>query len=63
MNILTTMPGLRQPFGPFTLDPERNRQSERRLVELEPALLLLGHGPPVTDAAQKLRAFAARELA
>lgn len=63
MNIFTTMPGLHQPFGPFTIDPELNRQSERRLVELEPSLLLLGHGPPITDAAAKLRAFAAKELA
>lgn len=62
MNVFTTVPGIRQPFGPFTLDPALNRASELRLVELEPSLLLLGHGPPVTDAAPKLRAFAEREL-
>jgi hydroxyacylglutathione hydrolase len=59
MSVFTTLPGLRQPFGPFTLDPERNRQSERRLAELEPSIVLLGHGPPVTDAAAKLKAFVA----
>lgn len=62
MNVFTTVPGLRQPFGPFTLDPALNRASELRLVELEPSLLLLGHGPPVIDAAPKLQAFAEREL-
>ena len=48
--------------GAFTLDPPLNRASELRLVELEPSLLLLGHGPPITDAAPKLKAFAEREL-
>jgi glyoxylase-like metal-dependent hydrolase (beta-lactamase superfamily II) len=62
MNIVTTVPGIRQPFGPFTIDPPLNRASELRLVELEPSLLLLGHGPPITGAAEKLRAFADREL-
>lgn len=59
MSIFTTIPGLRQPFGPFTLDPELNRQSERKLAELEPSIVLLGHGPPITDAAAKLKAFVA----
>jgi glyoxylase-like metal-dependent hydrolase (beta-lactamase superfamily II) len=32
----------------FTPDPERNRQSIRRLGELDPALVLFGHGPAHT---------------
>lgn len=60
LNLLTTVPGLHQPFGPFTVDPERNRQSERKLAELEPSIVLLGHGPPITDAAAKLKAFVAQ---
>ena len=51
--------GLREPPGPFTVDPGRNRQSMRRLAELEPAVACFGHGPPVTDAAPRLRAFVA----
>ncbi len=41
--------GLREPLDIFTPDPERNRASIRRLGELEPALVLLGHGPPWRD--------------
>ena len=55
----TTAPGLHQPPGMFTPDPERNRQSERDLAELEPALVLFGHGPPLRDPEQ-LRGFADR---
>ncbi|MBJ7328752.1 MAG: MBL fold metallo-hydrolase [Solirubrobacteraceae bacterium] len=59
MNIFTTIAGLRQPFGPFTLDPELNRQSERKVAELEPDIVALGHGPVITGAAPKLKAFVA----
>lgn len=44
--------GLREPLGIFTPDPERNRESIRRLGELSPSLVLLGHGPPVRDGAR-----------
>jgi glyoxylase-like metal-dependent hydrolase (beta-lactamase superfamily II) len=43
----------------FTPDPERNRQSERLLAELEPALVLFGHGPPLRDP-EALRNFTDR---
>ena len=33
----------------FTPDPARNRESARRRGELEPALALFGHGPPLRD--------------
>ncbi len=60
LDLRTLRPGLRPPAGFLTFDVERNRASMRRLAELEPALVLLGHGPPVRDAAAKLRAVAAR---
>ena len=59
MNMLTTAPGLHQPPGVFTPDPARNRESERLLAELEPALVCFGHGPPLRDPG-KLRNFADR---
>ena len=46
---LTGIPGLREPKTFFTPDPAENRRSARRLGELEPSLVLLGHGPPVRD--------------
>ena len=49
MNLITAIPGLREPPGPFTTDPAQNRASARRLAALEPSLVLLGHGPPVRD--------------
>jgi glyoxylase-like metal-dependent hydrolase (beta-lactamase superfamily II) len=49
MNLLTTAPGLRQPPGPFTVDPPLNRRSERRVAELEPAVAGFGHGPVIED--------------
>jgi hydroxyacylglutathione hydrolase len=49
MNLITTIPGLHEPVGIFTPDPERNRQSAKRLGELEPALVCFGHGPPLRD--------------
>jgi hydroxyacylglutathione hydrolase len=40
---------LGEPPADLTLDPERNRESARRLMALAPALALFGHGPPVRD--------------
>lgn len=57
MSLLTTRPTLRQPPGPLTVDPERNRASIRRVAELRPALVLVGHGPPLRDP-DALAAFA-----
>jgi hydroxyacylglutathione hydrolase len=58
MNLLTTVPGLRQPPGPFTVDVEENRRSERRVAALSPAVVGFGHGPVITDdAAGKLARF------
>lgn len=58
MSVLTAAYGIRQPLDLFTYDPALNRRSERRLAELEPKLLLFGHGPPLRDPAAVM-AFAA----
>jgi hydroxyacylglutathione hydrolase len=47
--------GMREPYLFLSPDPERNRQSARRLAALEPALVCFGHGAPLRDPA----AFAA----
>ena len=60
MNVLTTMPGLRQPLRLPTVDPEQNRRSMRKLADLEPSIACFGHGPVMYDAAPKLRAFVAK---
>ena len=52
------IPGLHEPPRAFTPDPARNRESARRLAELEPRLALFGHGPPFRDT-QKLVDFVA----
>lgn len=58
MHLVTTRPGLQQPPTVFTPDPARNRESIRALAALEPNVVLVGHGPPVINAAATLRAFA-----
>jgi hydroxyacylglutathione hydrolase len=59
MNLLTSLPGLRQPPDIFTPDPARNRRSARRLAELRPQLTCFGHGPVLRDPG-KLAEFIAR---
>lgn len=56
MNFYTTIPGLNEPPRAFTVDPARNREAARRLGELEPRLVLFGHGHPLRNPA-KLKAF------
>jgi glyoxylase-like metal-dependent hydrolase (beta-lactamase superfamily II) len=53
-------PGLREPFSFVTPDPAQNRASMRRLAALEPEIACFGHGPVLTGAAPKLRAFTDR---
>jgi glyoxylase-like metal-dependent hydrolase (beta-lactamase superfamily II) len=63
MHLLTTVPGLRQPPGPFTLDIAQNQGSERKLAGLEPSVVGFGHGPVLEDdAAGALSRFVAKEL-
>jgi hydroxyacylglutathione hydrolase len=49
MDTVTGIPGLREPKKSLTPDPERNRESIRRLGPLEPKLVLFGHGAPLRD--------------
>jgi len=39
--------GIREPIRAFSVDPERNRESARRIAALEPELTCFGHGPPL----------------
>jgi hydroxyacylglutathione hydrolase len=60
MHVLTTVPGLRQPPGPFTVNPKQNRDSERKLADLRPSVVGFGHGPVLSEnAAAKLSDFVA----
>ncbi len=56
IDTITGAPGLHEPKRFFTPDPVRNRESMRRLAELEPELVCFGHGAPLRDLA-KLRSF------
>lgn len=49
---------IREPFKVLSPDVERNRASARRIVELEPALVCFGHGPPLRDPAKLADAVA-----
>jgi glyoxylase-like metal-dependent hydrolase (beta-lactamase superfamily II) len=61
MNLLTTVPGLREPPGPFTVDPALNRESERKVARLEPSVAGFGHGPVLEgDAAARMASFVAK---
>lgn len=57
INFYTAASGLNEPPRAFTVDPARNRESARRLAELEPSLVLFGHGMPLRDPS-KLSQFA-----
>ncbi len=59
IDTLTGLPGLHEPKAFFTPDPARNRESMRRLAELEPELVCFGHGRPLRDP-RKLRELAER---
>lgn len=60
MHLVTTAPGLRQPPGPFTVDPAQNRASERKLAALSPTVAGFGHGPVIAgDAAEQMQRFVA----
>ena len=56
---LTGIPGLNEPKPYLTPDPAENRRSIKTLAQLEPELVLFGHGRPLRDPA-KLKAFADR---
>ena len=58
MHPFTMKRGVREPLDVFTPDPPRNRESIKRIAALEPALTVVGHGPPLRGPAelQKLAA-------
>jgi hydroxyacylglutathione hydrolase len=49
MSYATALPGIKEPPGIFTYDPVENRRSIRKLADLNPSMILPGHGPAVTD--------------
>jgi hydroxyacylglutathione hydrolase len=49
IDVLTGIPGLHEPKPYLTPDPALNRRSIRRLAELEPAVVLFGHGAPLRN--------------
>jgi hydroxyacylglutathione hydrolase len=51
MSYATGLPGIKEPPVVFTYDVAENRRSIRKLAELNPSLILPGHGPAVTDIA------------
>lgn len=55
LNPFTGRRGLQFPPDLFTVDPELNRASARKLAELGPSLICFGHGRPVE--AKELTAF------
>jgi Zn-dependent hydrolases, including glyoxylases len=55
LNPFTGVPGLRWPPDLYTVDPEQNRTSAKKLLPLEPSLVCFGHGKPVDGA--RFRAF------
>ena len=59
MSYATALPGIKEPPTIFTYDPAENRRSIRKLAELNPSLILPGHGPAVTDVAAFERFVAA----
>jgi len=61
ISFLTGKPGLREPPRAFSSDPAENRRSLRKLLELQPAVICFGHGPPLRDLAV-LERFVQRRL-
>lgn len=51
ISYVTLRERLAEPPDELTPDPAENRRSIRRLAELNPTLILPGHGPAVTDIA------------
>jgi hydroxyacylglutathione hydrolase len=52
LSYATTLPKLAEPPSIFTTDPAQNRRSIRKLAELDPSVILPGHGDVVTDMAR-----------
>jgi hydroxyacylglutathione hydrolase len=59
VNVRTGIPGLHEPPWFLTTDPAKNRRSARKLLPLEPRLVLFGHGGPLR-ATRKFTGFVER---
>jgi glyoxylase-like metal-dependent hydrolase (beta-lactamase superfamily II) len=59
LSYATYLPGIKEPPKIFTYDAAENRRSIRKLAELEPSLILPGHGREITDIAAFERFVAA----
>jgi glyoxylase-like metal-dependent hydrolase (beta-lactamase superfamily II) len=51
LNYATLRPEVREPPDAFNVDTAQNRRSIRKLAELNPSIILPGHGEAVTDIA------------
>jgi len=49
LHLPTLRYGVRHPPEPFTVDPQLNRSSQRKLAALRPEVVLFGHGPALRD--------------
>jgi hydroxyacylglutathione hydrolase len=49
MDQYTGIPGLNEPKAALTPDPQRNRESAKKLASFEPDLVCFGHGAPLRD--------------
>jgi len=49
LHLPTLRYGVRHPPEPFTVDPQLNRASQRKLAALRPEVALFGHGPALRD--------------
>ena len=61
MNVLTGRPGLHEMPGPYVVDVEQSRDSVRKLLDLQPALICFGHGAPLRDLT-KLERFVSEKI-
>jgi hydroxyacylglutathione hydrolase len=52
INLWTGLPRIQEPPEVFTADPVENRRSIRKLLDLRPSLVCVGHGPPLRDIAK-----------
>jgi hydroxyacylglutathione hydrolase len=56
IHIWTGIPGIHEPPKMFTRDPVENRRSIRKLLDLRPSVICVGHGRPLRDVS-KLERF------
>ena len=49
INLWTGLPRIQEPPEILTSDPVENRRSIRKLLELRPSLVCVGHGPPLRE--------------